>query len=163
MPTSWASCGRFGGGLGRLGLPWNCIGGDLGGKLGPSGRLGFSLGRLGRGLGRLGTVLGRLGGDLDSKLGPTGRLGRVLGRLGTVLGRFGDDLGDKLGPTGRLGRILGPSGAVLGTMLVARWDQKAIQKAIKMMNLFEDRFLELRRSFGSQHVRILCHFGYSGF
>ena len=69
--------------LGRLASilrrPWDCLEGDVGGKLGPSGRLGRGLGRLGPSCDRLGTVLSHLGSNLGAKLGPSGRLGRVLG------------------------------------------------------------------------------------
>ena len=154
------------------------------GKLGPSGRLGLVLGAS---WGRLGP-LERQVGALDGKLGSSGHLGRILkpswavlgatwaaiwgqvailgtswAHLGAVLVSLGRQVEAKWPSWARLGRILGPSRAVLDAILAPRWNPKSIQKSIKSLKLFQDRFLELHRSFGSQLVRILGHLGHLEF
>jgi len=80
-----------------------------------------------------------------------GRLGRVLGRLGPSWGRLWRQVRDKW-----------PSWAVLDATLAPRWDQRSIQKPIKSLNLFQDRFLELWEKVWNQLARILSHLGHFG-
>ena len=114
---------------------------------------------LGSSWAHFGAVLGLLG----SKLGPWAASWGEAAILGASWGRLGGDLGGKLGPSGRLGRVLGASWGRLGASWTRFWRQDGTKnrsaKTIKILKLFQDRFLEPQESFWSQHVQMLVHLG----